>query len=182
MPQVFCKLLLLCCYLCGLFFVLSLEGWELSLLPPFWLPQREVCWFLRFQALSLAGCKSSQNLAPPVFKARRSRNCLPHVDSPVWLCFSPLCIPVAPSLPPRACGPLTSHWVSALPTFFPVASSLHFVVEFFLPVFSVHFWIIYNDNMCYLVVSVGWGELRVLSAIFAESFLRACFSQLLAWD
>lgn len=151
MPQVFFKLLLLYC-LCGLFVVLCLEGWGLSFLSPFWLSRSQDGWFLRFQALSLAGCKSSQNLALLDFKARRygdltSPGRLPSVIA----YFFPLSIPVAPSLPPRACGPLTPHCLCPSYLFLcGLFSTLSCRVFFFQS--SVHFWITYMDNVCYLVV------------------------------
>lgn len=55
-----------------------------------------------------------------------------------------------------------SHCVSALPTFFDVASSIPLVVDLVLPVFRSFSGSFMLMCVCYLVVSMVGGKLRVL--------------------
>ena len=105
----------------------------LILLP---LPEVSLIIFFKMPGLSLTSCKNSQNLAPLVCKAK----CYEHSSSP-WrapsreVCFSPLFMPMASLSPTVIWVHLVPNWVSTLPSQLDVASSLHIVVEFILPVF-----------------------------------------------
>ena len=163
MSQALWKLLLLLCISVGcLLCCLFKNGDSASSHPP-GSPRTELADFLKFQVLSPAGCKNSQNakFGSSCFQSK----CYGAMSSLYGsLLLSLLCTFV--SLPTKdGCGPFCSPlhlWcISALLTLFSVASSLPPVLESVLPVFRSFPGYLHWCE-CYLAVSVGQGELRVL--------------------
>ena len=127
-------------------------------------PRTELADFFKFQALSPAGFKNSQN-AKFGFSCFQSK-CYGAMSSLYdSLLLSLLCtfvsLPTKDGCGPFCCSPLHLRCISALPTLFSVASSLPPMLESVLPAFRSFPGYLHRCE-CYLAVSVGQGELRVL--------------------
>jgi len=121
-----------------------------------------------FQGLSPADFKTSWNLAPLVFKARSyGDSSFPCRIFGVRICFSPFSMPMPAESRPPVDGPmgllssqLCFHTSYSLQC--GLFSSLHLVIKSLSCQFLGHFLIYLHWCGCYLVVSVGPDELRVL--------------------
>ena len=139
MPQAPFTQLLLCCIFGGCLLCCLLEGRDSnSSCPPSSLRANPADFFL-IPGFEYHWLYELTKLGPLVFKAKRYEDSAsPCGLMDVGVCFSPLSVPQCLSLPqtvPQV--PLLANCIPALPTLFHVASSVHVVVEFILPVFGL---------------------------------------------